>query len=252
MNRRQYTVFFVLLLAHALSAFATYAFFMDELVAFIGIPMPDMGISAAVLGLVNAGIVLVVYGLLGLAGYWFARKLGLPGIYSEDGNWRRWVLIPLGLGFACGLALIAGDLLFAPINGFGRFPHPEFPVSILASLSAGVGEEIAFRGFVFGLWGFLLNWIFKRFNGRTAALWTANIIAALAFGAGHLGTVMYLTGAASPAEIPPVLLAEVFLLNGVVGIIAGERYMKDGLVAASGVHFWTDIFWHVLWGLAAS
>jgi hypothetical protein len=216
----------------------------------IGVPMPDTDIPPIVFGLANAGIVLVIYGLLGLAGYWFARKLGLPGIYSEDGNWRRWLLIPLGLGFICGLAIIAGDTVFAPINGLGRFPHPTFPLSLFASFSAGVGEEIAFRGFVFGLWGFILNWAFKRFNGRTAALWVANVIAALAFGAGHLGTVMYLTGAASPAEINPVLLAEVFLLNGVVGVVAGERYMKDGLVAAAGVHFWTDVFWHVLWGLA--
>jgi hypothetical protein len=24
--------------------------------------------------------------------------------------------------------------------------------------------------------------------------------------------------------------------------------MKDGLVAAAGVHFWTDVVFHVLWG----
>ena len=51
--------------------------------------MPDMGISNAVLGLANAGIVLVVYSILGWVGVWFARKLGLPGVFSEDGNWRR-------------------------------------------------------------------------------------------------------------------------------------------------------------------
>jgi hypothetical protein len=25
--------------------------------------------------------------------------------------------------------------------------------------------------------------------------------------------------------------------------------MKDGLVAASGVHFWADVVFHVFWGL---
>lgn len=35
----------------------------------------------------------------------------------------------------------------------------------------------------------------------------------------------------------PVLLVELFLMNGIVGLVAGQRYMKDGLVAASGVHF---------------
>jgi membrane protease YdiL (CAAX protease family) len=237
------------LLAYAFSAFATYAFFTDQLASMTSVPMPDMRVSNAVVGLANAGIVLVLYGLLGLAGIWFARKLGLPGIYSEDGNWRRWFIIPLLLGLVCGVALVVGDLLFAPINDFGRFAHPEFPVSILASISAGIGEEIAFRGFVFGLWGLILTWLFKRFNGRSLALWIANIIAALAFGAGHLGTIMFLTGASSPAALDPVLLIEVFLLNGIIGLVAGERYMKDGLVAAAGVHFWTDVVFHVIWGL---
>ena len=112
--------------------------------------------------------------------------------------------------------------------------HPKFPVSILASISAGIGEEIIFRGFVFGLWGLILNWLFKQFKGRAVALWIANSIAAIAFGAGHLGTVMFLTGASSPAALDPVLLFEVFLLNGIIGLVAGERYMKDGLVAAAG------------------
>jgi membrane protease YdiL (CAAX protease family) len=145
--------------------------------------------------------------------------------------------------------LVIGDLVFAPINGFGPMAHPGFPLSIFASLSAGIGEEIMFRGFVFGLWGLILNWLLKRFNGRTAALWIANVIAALAFGAGHLGTLLFLTGASSLADLHPVLLVEVFLLNGVIGLIAGQRYMKDGLVAAAGVHFWADVVFHVTWGL---
>lgn len=249
MNRKQLTVFLVLLVVHALSTFATYAFFSEAMALMLGVPMPDMGVSNAVVGLANAGIVLVMYGLLGFGGYWFARKLSLPAIFSEDGNWRRWFFVPMLLGLAGGVALVIGDLLFAPINDYGRFVHPDFPVSILASISAGIGEEIAFRGFVFGLWGFILNWLLKRFNGRTLALWIANVIAALAFGAGHLGTIMILTGASSLAELDPVLLAEVLLLNGIIGLVAGERYMKDGLVAAAGVHFWTDVVFHVIWGL---
>jgi hypothetical protein len=249
MDRKQLTVFLTFLVIYAFCAFATYAFFTDQLVVTVGVPMPDLGVSNAVIGLANAGIVLVAYGLLGFVGYWFACKLGLPGIFSEDGNWRRWFFVPLLLGLVCGVILIIGDVLFAPINNFGHLVHPTFPVSILASISAGIGEEIAFRGFVLGLWGFVLNWLFKRFNGRTLALWIANGIAALAFGAGHLGTILFLTGASSLAELDPVLLIEVFLLNGIIGLIAGERYMKDGLVAASGVHFWADVVFHVIWGL---
>lgn len=248
-HRKQLTIFFILLGIYALSAFLAYAFFPDQLTAGANMPMPDLGVSTVVMGLANAGIILVFYGILGLAGYWFARKLDLPGIFSTDGNPRRWFLIPLLLGLGCGIVLVVGDLLFAPINGIGRFPHPPFPTSILASISAGIGEEILTRMFVFGLWGLILNWLFKRFHGRTLALWIANVIAALAFGASHLGTVFILTGASSPADLAPALLAEIFLLNGLIGLVAGERYMKDGLVAAAGVHFWADVVFHVTWGL---
>ena len=250
-HRKQLTVLLILLIVYALSAFLSYTFFLDQLTTFAGVPIPKTDIPPFVFGLANAGTVLVLYGLLGLIGYWFAFKLGLPGIFSEDGNWRRWFFIPLLIGILSGVALIIGDAIFAQFNGYGNFPHPAFPSSFLASLSAGIGEEIIFRGFVFGLWGFILNWLFKRFNGRTVALslWVANVIAALAFGAGHLGTIFLLTGASSLAELNPVLLAEVFILNGVVGLIVGERYMKDGLVAAAGVHFWADVVFHVMWGL---
>ena len=248
-NRKQFPVFLVLLAVNALCAFLTYTFFVDQLAATAGVPMPDMGVPDSVLGLANAGIVLVLYGLFGLAGYWFARKLGLPGIFSQDGNWRRWFLIPGLAGLACGAVVVLVDVLFAPINSFGRIVHPGFPVSILGSIGAGIGEEIIFRGFVFGLWGFILNGLFKRFNGRSLALWAANIIAAFGFAGGHLGTIMALTGAASFADLNPIFLVEIFLINGLVGIVAGERYMKDGLIAASGVHFWTDIVFHVIWGL---
>ena len=249
LHRRQLLVLLALLIANAICAFLTYAFFSDQMAAVAGGPMPDLGISNAVLGLANAGIVLVLYGILGLAGYWFARRLELPGIFRQDGDWRHWFLVPFFLGALCGVALIIGDLIFAPINGFGRFPHPPFPLSLLASLSAAIGEEIVFRGFVFGLWALILNWALRRFNGRTAALWIANFIAALAFGAGHLGTAVALTHAASVADLSPILLAEVLLLNGIVGLVAGQQYMRVGLIGAVGVHFWTDIVWHVFWGL---
>jgi membrane protease YdiL (CAAX protease family) len=248
-NRKQLKAFLIMLFVYAFCIFATYAFFTDQIAASANIPMPELPAPPAVMGLASAGIYVVLYGLLGWAGYWFARKLELPGIFSEDGNGRRWFLIPLLLGLACGVVVVIGDYLFAPINGLGRFPHPPFPLSILASMTAGIGEEILFRGFVFGLWGFILHWLLKHLHGHTAALWIANIIAALAFGAGHLPTLFFLTGASSPAELNPVLLAEVFLLNGAIGLIAGQRYMKDGLVAATGIHFWADMVFHVVWGL---
>lgn len=250
MQRKQVRIFFILLIVYALCAFITYSFFTNQLASFAGVPLPDLGVSDTLLGLANAGIVLVVYGILGLLGYWFAKKLELPGIYRENAGWQQWGLIPLILGSVCGLLLIGGDILFAQINGFGHFPHPAFPLSIIASLSAGIGEEIAFRSFILGLWGLIFSWIFRRQKSHKGILWVSNIIAALVFSAGHLGTLMMLTGSSTLAEINPVLLVETFLLNGLVGVVSGQQYIKNGLISAVGVHFWTDVVWHVLWGLS--
>lgn len=247
--KKQNAVFLALLGIYALSAFMTYAFFSEQLAEMVGMPLPELGVPATLVGLANAAIVMVVYGFLGFLGIWFARKLGLPGIFREDGNWKSWFWVPLLIGLVCGVILVMGDLLFARINDFGRFPHPGFPASLLASISAGIGEEIAFRGFFLGIWAIILNWFFKKNNVRKLALWVANVLAALAFGAGHLGSLMILTGASTITEINPILLLEVFLLNGIVGVAAGDRYIKEGLVAASGVHFWTDVVFHVLWGI---
>ena len=76
-----------------------------------------------------------------------------------------------------------------------------------------------------------------------------SILVAIVFGANQLGTVFILTGASSLAKLDPALLGEIFFLNGLLELVADERYTKDGLVAASGVHFWADVIFHVFWKL---
>jgi hypothetical protein len=44
-------------------------------------------------------------------------------------------------------------------------------------------------------------------------------------------------------------LLVVSLLKGIIGLLAGWRYMKDGLVAAARVLFWRDMVFHVLYRL---
>ena len=195
----------------------------------------------------NAGIVLAVYGLLGMGAYWFATKLRLPALYREGAGWRAWVLWPMLLGLVIGVVLIIGDRIFSAAGGTPGFPHPAFPLSVFASASAGIGEEILARGFILGLWGLGLTAILRGQRGRTTALWIANIIAALAFGALHLPAAILLLGVTSPADLPTATLAELFALNGILGLAAGERMMRDGLVAAMGLHFWADVVWHVVW-----
>lgn len=53
----------------------------------------------------------------------------------------------------------------AALGRWSGFPHPELPYSIIASASAGIGEEIMFRSFVLGLWAFLGNLFLWRWVG---------------------------------------------------------------------------------------
>jgi membrane protease YdiL (CAAX protease family) len=204
------------------------------------------------LGLAEAGIVLVVYGPLGLLGYWFARRLKLPAVFVEGAGWRRWLLWPGVLGIGLGSLLVVLDRAFVAAGSPMIMAHPAFPFSVIASAAAAIGEEVLFRSFAFGLWAFLLNLLLRRWKVGPAALWGGVLIAALLFGAGHLPAAMLFSGAASPLQMPALAVGEVFLLNGALGLVAGERYLRDGLVAAIGVHFWTDVVWHVIWPLLAA
>ena len=246
-TQKQLSVLSLFLAIYALLVFLTYTLFRSAVAEMAGGALPTAGADDWVFALASVALVVVLYGLVGLAGFWFARKLGLPGIFRVGAGWNELFWLPLIIGVIVGLLLILGDRLFVWAGDLPALPHPPFPFAIVASASAAIGEEIMFRGFVMGLWAFLLNLVLRRWHMTSVALWAANIIAALAFAASHLPTVMVLYGATSPAELPNLLVAEIFVLNTVVSLAAGWRYMTSGLVAAIGIHFWADIVWHVLW-----
>jgi membrane protease YdiL (CAAX protease family) len=249
LDRRQWFVFLALLLINALLAFIALAFGLQgEFLAGQEMPPEVANVPAWVLGLANGGMIVVIYGIAGAIGLWLGWKAGLPGVYRAGAGWRNWLWVPMAFGLIVGVLLVVGDRLFATLGRWSGFAHPGFPMSLIASATGGIGEEILFRGFVMGLWAFLLSLLLRR-SGRAAGLWTANAIAALAFAAGHLPTSMVLLNVRSPLELPVVVLAELVVLNSLVALVAGERYMRAGLVAAMGVHFWADIVWHVIWPL---
>jgi hypothetical protein len=208
----------------------------------------ELPASKPVLALANFGIILTVYGLLGLLGYYLSRKLNWPGVFDKKETWKKLFLRPFYIGSLLGIVLIVGDKIFSKFHSLGAFPHPVFPFSILASLSAGIGEEVLFRLFLLSLWAFILGLFFKKLDKQNVVSWMAIIIAALGFGAGHLPSFMLVYGFSSFVQIPAIIIVEILLLNGIVGIVAGKEFIKYGLVAAIGIHFWTDIIWHVIGG----
>ena len=216
--------------------------------ALMGMPMPVVPLWQ--LAAANVLLIVVVYGAVAFAGDALARRSGLPGALADRAPPRALWLTPLTTGAAAGVGLVAidrGTALLAP--RFGGFSHPAFPSSLLASLTAGIGEEIIFRLFVLSLWAWLLTGL-ARWLGRPAlrpaALLAANGVAAVAFAAGHLGTATLLAGAATPLALPPAELSALLVLNGGLGLLAGRAFLRYGLLAAAGIHFWADIVWHVL------
>lgn len=202
-----------------------------------------------ILAIANAVIILVLYGGLGFIGLKLAQKIGFADIWNSGVSNTRRFLIPAVIGVFTGIFFIAADLIFSQFSSFGKFPHPPFPTSIVASAAAGIGEEVIFRLFFISFWVWLISLVILKRKWQNQVFWIVAVLSALAFAAGHLPGLMAIFGLENVSQIPNVVLGEIFLLNGVVSLLAAYYFRKFGFLAAVGIHFWTDIVWHVIWGL---
>ncbi len=212
-------------------------------------PMQELPAAKPVMALAVAGIILVFYGGLGWLGLLLARKLGFPDLWEPGISNRQRFLFPALAGAAIGLFFILADTLFSRFGSWGPLPHPPFPTSLVASATAGIGEEILFRLFFISFWVWLISAVLLKGRWQTPIFWFVAVWAALAFAAGHLPALMFLLGLQQITAIPRLLLGEILLLNGLVSLLAAFYFRKYGFLAAVGLHFWTDIVWHVIWGL---
>ena len=229
-----------------LSAFSSINVFLPQGEFLADVPMPG---SKAFVATISFFMVLLIYGGLGLAGIILSRQLGISDLFDREVNDRQRYLIPLIAGVLTGAFFVLADLVFVQFHSLGDIPHPPFPTSLIASASAGIGEETIFRLFFISFFYWLFCKVF--FNDRFSNLifWLVAIFSAIAFASGHLPSAMMLLGLEEINEIPTVILIEIFLLNGVLSIICAHYFRKYGFLAAVGVHFWTDIIWHVIYGL---
>ncbi len=226
------------------------------LLAAVGVFLPQGDIASGqtiplpkpVFAAIIAVLTLLIYGGLGFGGLVLSRKLGFAELWSPAVSASKRLVLPALIGVLLGVFFILVDAITSRFHALGPIPHPPFPTSIVASASAGIGEEIIFRLVFICFWVWLVSDIILKKRWRNRVFWIVAVASALTFTAAHLPSLMFLFGMKSIGDVPPAMMAELLLINGTLSIVAAQHLRTSGLLAAISVHFWADVVWHVIWG----
>lgn len=189
----------------------------------------------------------VIYTLFcGFFGYLLADKIGLWKPIKPE---KKKLTVTLGISVLGGILLSLDYWTFGSvIDGVQEGSASGLTGSgIIASVLYGcVIEEVMLRLFFLSLIAFVIWKVFCRNRGReeipTAVFVAANLIAALAFAAGHLPATLSTFG-----ELTSLLLFRCFLLNGGFGLVFGRLYRKYGIVYAMIGHAVCHIISKLIW-----
>ena len=217
------------------------------------------GLSFFALMALSIGQAALLLGFMSFSGLWAARKLGMgaPVLDAWFGgealsfDLRRNLLIATAMGIGAGILLIALDLLiFVPLDpdGVGRIVHIQPPawMGFLASFCGGITEEVQLRLFLLSFLALGIRVIRDSLlPARNSPLpppvfWSANIIAAVLFGLGHLPITAELV------PLPAPIIVRAIVLNGILGVLTGFLFWRRGIEMAMACHFSADILLHVL------
>jgi hypothetical protein len=238
----------------ALGALAVIPYLMDAL----GEPIrqaaakSELSVAAVLAAQTAQGIVLL--GICSRIGIWAARKTGLTlPIFDALASrqpvpWRgRAAAVSMGAGLVGGAIVVLLDVfVFAPAQSVALSGSPPAAwEGLLASFYGGISEEIFLRLFLLSL---LVLGARRIVLGRgpsdqplpMAAFWAANVVAALAFGLGHLPAT------AALAPLTANLVVRALVLNGLLALLFGELYRRWGFEMAILAHFSADLALHVV------
>jgi membrane protease YdiL (CAAX protease family) len=219
-------------------------------------PPPEPGaLSWAAAFAIDALVALLLAALAIALGLGFGRRTDLGMLLSHghataDGadGWARRTLpltAALGIGFGVLTALSLQALMslsLLPQDLFSEVQRTPW-MGILASVSAGIKEEILLRFGLMTLLAWLVMKITRRERVGPGAIWMANIVAALLFGAAHM------PAASSMTVLTPAVVAVALVFNGVAGVTFGWLYWRRGILAAIVAHIVADIVLQVLYPL---
>jgi membrane protease YdiL (CAAX protease family) len=237
-------IYFGLILLLSVNAFIYVFMPMSDL-----IPSQELPVPKYVLGLANFGIMLFIYGGIGFLGLILSQKIGFENILNEKIKDRKNLFEIILVGLFIGIFFILVDIITNKLFLLPKMLHPPFPTSFFASINAGIGEEIIFRLFYISFWIWLFSKIIKSEKGRNILFWIVAILSALIFSVGHIPSTMILYDYKSFFEMPISLIIMIIGLNGILSIFCAYYFRKYGFLSAVLIHFFTDVVWHIIWGL---
>jgi Type II CAAX prenyl endopeptidase Rce1-like len=255
-------IYFILLAASIVGVVAAIPYSLavqGTTLSELNVPMPTW--LLLLLQILQNAIMFAVIILLGLLA---ANRvgLGLPVLEAKlqgkavGQRIRSFVLLSIVIGIVGSVLIVLLDsLLFMPrlMVELGEKAatlnqealQPAAWKGLLASFYGGIDEELLLRLGLMSILVWLGSFVSKTEEGSPtlAVLWSANILAAVLFGLGHLPA----TAALFP--LSPLVILRAVTLNGLLGIAFGYLYFKHGLEAAMLSHFTADIVLHVLLAL---
>lgn len=261
MKNINWKVFLILLVAAIIATLLVLPYVLELQSSVIdltqlGLPLPAL----IALQTIQTGI---LFAILIAAGLFFAGRVGLATPILDAATRREPVadkiraILPLSiiLGVIATLVLLGLEIFYfqpAMLKELGDSAaalslqsQPAAWKGFLASFYGGIAEEIQLRLFVMSLLAWLGSFISKTTEGKPTSLvfWSANILAAVLFGLGHLPTTALLL------PLTPLVVARAVVLNGLIGVVCGWLYWKRGLESAMVAHFSADIVLHVVLAL---
>ena len=177
-------------------------------------------------------------------GYLLADKMSLIRPWKPQ---KRALCLTLAVSFITGIIFSLDYWTFGLIDPLIRDSVSSGMTmqGILAAvLYGGIVEEIMMRLFFMTLIAWILQKvIFKKRKVRESTVFAlANLLAALAFAAGHLPVTLVTFGA-----LTPLILFRCFLFNGGLGYVFGYLYYKRGLLYAMLGHALTHLVARLIW-----
>lgn len=170
-------------------------------------------------------------------GLYLAGRIGLGVPFVEGqlkgGEISNWA----GRVFALSLIVaIAGSLPFLLVNlNVNPEAYPASWMLVLASVQAGIREEIFMRLFLMTILAWLGGLVQREEDGRPSptVMWCAVILSGFLFGYAHIDQVV------PTPEIYDALIL-MLMVNMMFGIVFGWLYWKQGLESAILAHFMVD------------